>query len=362
MGTLGMSLPRLSRRNDWPNKTHGRLQITHADAADLSVMRDVGRGIMSILQNAIDSIIIGIEDFKSPDPRRLDSATRNIFAGILLLFKHKLAFLSPSGSDDALLKESVLPTATTSGGIMWKGHGKKTVDVQRIMERFNALGITVDWKRLQEINDYRNNIEHYYSSLSKKAVTDIVAKSFLVIRDFMVTQLALDPRATLGDEAWHTMVSVNDVYQRERDECTSAIESLDWKSDTLSGALADFKCDGCGSDLIAVSQTGKDRDSREFTCRACGSTWTFEAIVEKAIDQYCGWRNHSAFRDGGSAVTVQCPRCFKETYIVDERQCASCLEELEHMCKLCGTEIPTEELLADTGNCSYCDHIMSKDN
>lgn len=317
---------------------------------------------MSILQNAIDSIILGMEDFKSPDPRRLVSATRNIFAGILLLFKHKLSSMSPAGSDDALLKEQVFPTTTTSGDILWKGRGRKTVDVQRIRERFEGLGISVDWKRLDEINDYRNNIEHFYSALSKKTVADIIAKSFLIIRDFLVTHLALDPRTTLGEDAWQTMVSVNDVYQREKDECTSGIAKEDWQSDTLLNALTNFKCDGCGSDLIALTSAGSDRESTEFQCRACGHKWGFDDIVEKAIDEFCGWQNHMAIKDGGEVATIQCPRCFKETYILEEKRCASCLEELEHICQRCGSEIPPEELFLDNGYCGWCEHMMNKDD
>ena len=46
-----------------------------------------------ILKNAVDSISLGIEDYQlgigdceSSDPRRLVSCTRNLFAGIILLF------------------------------------------------------------------------------------------------------------------------------------------------------------------------------------------------------------------------------------------------------------------------------------
>lgn len=56
---------------------------------------------MSIIQNAIDSIQIGVEDFQSDDDRRSVSAVRNIAAGILLLYKEKLCQLSPS--DNRLL-------------------------------------------------------------------------------------------------------------------------------------------------------------------------------------------------------------------------------------------------------------------
>ena len=122
---------------------------------------------MSILKNAIDSIAIGLEDYQCPDERRIVSSTRNIFAGILLLFKHKLCELSPSDSDEALIKQRVLPEIDTTGAVRWIGKGNKTVDVQNIKERFESLGISIDWKRVERINKYRNDIEHYFSSLKE---------------------------------------------------------------------------------------------------------------------------------------------------------------------------------------------------
>ena len=41
---------------------------------------------MSLLQNAIDSIQVGVEDYLMEDDRRYLSAVRNICAGILLLY------------------------------------------------------------------------------------------------------------------------------------------------------------------------------------------------------------------------------------------------------------------------------------
>ncbi|WP_029834987.1 hypothetical protein [Vibrio parahaemolyticus] len=96
---------------------------------------------MSILKNAVDSIAIGLEDFESDDDRRIISSTRNIFAGILLLFKHRLCELSPEGSDEALIKQKVLPAIDATGAVNWIGQGKKTVDVQNIKDRFKSLGI-----------------------------------------------------------------------------------------------------------------------------------------------------------------------------------------------------------------------------
>ncbi|MGL4779353.1 MAG: hypothetical protein ACRCXN_00780 [Bacteroidales bacterium] len=86
---------------------------------------------MSILQNAIDSIVIGIEDFDSSDKRRIISSTRNIFAGILLLFKHKLCDLSPQDSDEVLIKQVVLPSIDELGTIHCVNQHRKMTRDQR---------------------------------------------------------------------------------------------------------------------------------------------------------------------------------------------------------------------------------------
>ena len=45
---------------------------------------------MSIFQNGIDSINIGVKDFETEEKVRLTSSVRNIYAGVLLLCKEAL--------------------------------------------------------------------------------------------------------------------------------------------------------------------------------------------------------------------------------------------------------------------------------
>ncbi len=80
---------------------------------------------MSILNNAIDSIILGLEDYESSDHRRLISCARNMIAGILLLFKHKLAILSPEDSDEVLIKQQILPKKDSTGKLFGKVKERK---------------------------------------------------------------------------------------------------------------------------------------------------------------------------------------------------------------------------------------------
>ena len=114
---------------------------------------------MSIIQNAIDSIQIGIEDYQDGDDRRSVSAVRNISAGILLLYKDKLCQLSPDENKELLIKQNIRPVQNESGDIVFEGKGNKTVDVQSIKERFKSLNVSVDWGRFDEINKLRNQIK-----------------------------------------------------------------------------------------------------------------------------------------------------------------------------------------------------------
>lgn len=315
---------------------------------------------MSLLQNGIDSIALGIEDLNSTDQRRLVSCARNIFAGILLLFKHKLAELSPSGSQEVLIKQRVLPALDSSGQLLWRGQGRKTVDVPQIRERFESLGVSLDWKRVENINDYRNDIEHYYSTLSHSAVRTLIADSFVVIRDFVRNHLCRDPLDLLGHDTWATLTQVADVYDREKKLCETHMEPFDWKYASLEAALRDHHCSNCGSGLIDVAGDQPDRDKAEFRCLSCGRSWDFESMAELALGEYFARDNYEAVRHGGEPATVDCPFCGKETYVLDEDCCILCEESAERECQLCGETIAPYELCED-GYCSHCAHVLSKD-
>lgn len=316
---------------------------------------------MSILNNARDSIIMGLEDYSSSDKRRLISCTRNLFAGILLLFKHKLNLLSPPNSNEALIKEKIRPTIDPAGSLQWIGSGKKTVDVQQIKDRFESLGISVNWSRVKKINDFRNDIEHYYSNLSKAAMDDLISNSFIVIRDFLSQHLQLDPKDFLGEQSWNILVSVSEVYEREKEECVELLENIDWGSDGLCSAIVSFNCSNCGSGLISVREQKPAKHENEFYCRSCDTSWTFEDIAESALMDYFGFERYLSMKDGGDLPLIQCPECLRDSYIIEEEYCPICETKAEHECQRCGMPIPPEEI-DGSGFCSFCSHMMSKDD
>jgi hypothetical protein len=314
---------------------------------------------MSILKNALDSIAIGLEDFQSEDERRIISSTRNIFAGILLLFKHRLVELSPNDSDEALIKQRVSPEIDITGAVKWIGKGKKTVDVQNIKERFESLNISVDWKRIERINTYRNDIEHYYSTLKSESVQQLISDSFLIIRNFIVDELNENPKYLLGEEYWNILVEANEVYAKEKAECDSSLEKLDYYNEVILDAFKSGICSSCGSGLLEAVSTKGDAISSNFKCRACDKEDSYENTVNDVLQDYYVNDVYFSFKDGGEAPIVDCPLCFDGTYLVQAGVCATCGDSPTLVCLRCGGTIPDSEL-SDGDLCGYCDHVVAK--
>ena len=116
----------------------------------------------NLFENAIASIQIGIEDYFSSDTKRITSCVRNLFSGILLLFKAKLLDLCPSDSNEVLIKKEIIPRIK-NGKIVLEGKGILTINVKEIRERFTSLNIKTNWSIIKKIQNERNYIEHYYT-------------------------------------------------------------------------------------------------------------------------------------------------------------------------------------------------------
>lgn len=315
---------------------------------------------MSILQNAIDSIAVGLEDYESPDKRRIISCTRNVFAGILLLFKCKLVLLSSPESDEALIKQRVLPVIEDGKELSWKGKGSKTVDVQGIKERFESLNIEVDWKRLDKVNGFRNDIEHYFSNLKHEAIRSLISDSFLIIDDFVRKHLDEDPKELLGTSAWNVLLSANEIYEREKTECDAALSSLKYFDDEILTALKGYSCQECGSRLILPTATDGQADHADYICKYCDNQLTYNQIVEAALNDLLGAEVYLSHTDGGDSPLADCPSC-GGSYLYIQGVCATCGFRARRTCSRCSERIIPSEF-SSSPLCGYCEHVMSKED
>ena len=210
---------------------------------------------MSLLNNAIDALIVGLEDFEEGSDKRLKSAVRNVHAGVLLIFKEKLRRLSGSGTNEALLKQRIVPKQQ-SGSTVWVGVGKKTADIQTIRDRFKHLGITANWNYFDDLTAYRNEIEHYFSTANSAAINTALAKAFAVVSEFSANELNEDPATLFTVPIWARMTQIQEVYQQERALCVASFSNIDSSSQSVVSNIGRFKCDDCGSDLILVARDG----------------------------------------------------------------------------------------------------------
>ena len=179
---------------------------------------------MDLLENAVQAIELGVADYRSGTHARFLSGVRNIHAGILLLYKEALRRLSPSGTNDVLMKAKVVPRQDADGNVSYIGKGKKTVDVLQIRERFDGLGIATNWTRFGRINKVRNEVEHYYPQLSSKSLEGVIANSFVLVRNFVANELNKNPQELLNDQTWETMLKITEVHDAEKRECSKLLE------------------------------------------------------------------------------------------------------------------------------------------
>jgi hypothetical protein len=334
-------------------------ELRLCDAANANRARAVVA--MDLLENAIQSIRIGVEDYSAGAAPRLLSAARNIHAGILLLFKEALHRLSPADSRDALIMSKIVPERDPGGKIRFVGAGRNTVGTLEVKARFKSLSIHTDWVRFDKISRVRNEIEHFYPNLTQRALQGLIADSFLVVREFVRNELKEDPHNLLGEETWQAMLKVAEVYEAERKHCEELLNKVDWGSGALTEGLKELSCQECGSQLLQPQESAKSYQDVLLTCSSCGTAETFDSFIPRAIEAALHFEAYMAVKDGGGTPYVSCPECGLETYIVGENRCASCGESVETTCIRCGNGIPPEEL-DSSPLCGWCAHMSSKDD
>ena len=320
----------------------------------------------AIFQNAINAIELGVEDYSlsSEDPRRLHSAVRNLFAGILLLFKSKLANLSKN-DDESLLKAQIIPTLQ-GGALRWVGTGNKTVDYTQIKDRFNALKINVDWSRLEALHGYRNDIEHYFDNgrYKQTVVAQYIVNGFAIIHEFILSHLGKNPRECFSEETWEIFLKEKAIVEQEIRNRDLEFSKLVWFDPALCDILKSFHCPECGSNLINVAVEDRQDDnasSATFECRECGTEYSYEDMVRDFCKTMAEGRIMIKDDVAYDCIT-RCPACGEQCYDSVMELCYLCGTSGPFVCDRCGETIPVEEMdvYEETGLCGYCAHMEKR--
>ena len=278
-----------------------------------------------LLNNALQSICVGVEDFSDGSPQRLLSAVRNVHSGILLLYKHKLADLSPPESNNALLREKIVPIRLLTGSIGLKGIGRRTARTDQIKERFQNLGIDVDWKRFRILSELRNDVEHYFISDNKKVVVEALSSSFILIDDFIRNQLNEKPATLLGPPCWDVLLETKELFHQLRADCLESLELMSFANNDLASMIENFRCVECGSSLLMANDTdGTDTVSVELECSSCGAAVNLADVVEAVLVRRFEWDSYVATTDGGEEPLKYCEVCGRTSFITEEESCPIC--------------------------------------
>lgn len=304
----------------------------------------------------MQSVQIGVEDYLSlsEDPRRALSSVRNISAGIILMFKEKLRVLSPPNSDEALIKQNIQPQLDSSGKVIFCGTGKKTVDVFQIQERFKSLGVKADWKRFEGVIKIRNDIEHYCTAETTARVKELIADAFLVMREFITSELDYEPIDLLGEATWKTLLDVATVYNKELEECEQAMSLIDWGYEGIKSVAEHLRCLNCGSELLKpINPDEPNLALIEFHCSLCADSSLFAELAVSAVEECYGGEMFMSMKDGGEPPLSTCHECGKETFLIHDGVCITCGATLDYKnCSVCGNSLGTEEQDFN-GLCSY---------
>jgi DNA-directed RNA polymerase subunit M/transcription elongation factor TFIIS len=317
-----------------------------------------------IVQNAIDSIELGVEDFQSEDPRRNLSAVRNIYAGVLLLCKAVLWSRSYS-SNGSLIYVKYEPKIGKAGEVVWEADRRKTVDVNEIKSRFKLLSIDLDWARLNAFAIHRNNIEHFHMLAPEAVVREALSGALPLINDLMRRLLRVQPEHHFTQGCWAALLKNAEIQEAIENDCEASFANISWESQDVIFPRDHFECTNCSSSLVyQVDEKNKSVSMIKFGCRACGSVdLDASDVLESALIVATEADAYIAMTDGGDTPLETCPECGRDTFIVDIRECAVCEASIPAECAVCHSAISIQEYDPDYPElCGYHAHQAEKDD
>lgn len=315
-----------------------------------------------VLDNAIKSLKLGIEDYQSNGDGRSISAVRNFYAGVLLLGKQCLLSAAPDADPMEVLASKFVPVPDGDGGVEYEPKGQRTIDLVELRERFKGFDLTWPGGKIQSLQKIRNEFEHYHSPAPKEAIRQAIADCFPTVQGFFDT-LQLAPAELLGD-TWEIMLSEESFFREQKSQCDTSFEKMTWHG--LLGSDAGGECPDCGSSLIIqTDSTNDDPALIQGRCLACGGEMGAEKTVEAIVDGLYGAAGHIAAMEGDDGPVYDCTECWQHTYVADGdvNYCFFCDYSVSGECARCGDGLSIRNQSVNNSSlCDYCYHMSSKDD
>ena len=314
-----------------------------------------------LFKNAVQSIILGLEDYQTKDAKRTLSAVRNYYAGVLLLAKEVLVRAVPDADASEILAANYKPVPDGSGGVQYVAESVRSIDLNGIGTRFKDFGLRIDQGVLSELSKIRNAVEHRSPKDMDDSMRQSIAKSFPLVYK-LFHKAGEDPYEVL-EHTWQTMLDVRTVYDGELKTCRATFSNIEWNRNILADAPR--LCVECGSELVAQNNhQNSNMQQIEANCRSCGATIGAERLIEDSIAKQMDGQLITTVRYGGHAPLQDCPECSLLTYVfgLEDDGCVWCECKLGD-CVFCETKLTPDDVDShDSRMCSYCGYKLHKDD
>ena len=314
-----------------------------------------------LFRNAVQSIILGLEDYQAKDTERTLSAVRNYYAGLLLLAKEVLVRAVPDADESDILAANYKPKPDGSGGVKYVAQSERSIDLQEIGTRFKDFGLSIDMKVLRELSHIRNAVEHRSPDSVAGSMRQSIAKSFPLV--YKLFREAKEDTYEVLEHTWQTMLDVHTIYDEELKTCRDTFNKVEWNNSILADASR--LCVECGSELVAQNnRQNSDMQQIEATCRSCGVAIGAEKLIKYSIYKHMDGQLYTSVRYGGRAPLQDCPECSLLTYVVgsEDDGCVWCEYRLGD-CIFCETKLTPDDVDSDDFRmCSYCGYKFHKDD
>ena len=327
--------------------------------------------IKGLRENAKLSIELGVEDYLAgeKDPRRYVTSVRNLFCGLLLLYKSYLAYVWKE--QGCFIVRGDLDWEVEEGKIVMRplDPNKKTLDVIGIGNAFRKLGVAIDHDAVERVKRYRNQTEHLFDPHATvvSVVMPCVIDCLKLVRDFMTSIMRIHPETFFDEKVLKVLVDNEGVVAKEREERQGLLDGLTWPHEIARSLFARATCPHCHSEMLfpATENAKNDETETDFTCRWCSEQVTYKTLMQYVTDDI--WEGSvssslssvsSDLSDGIDVSLWECPECSNMSFDTVHNVCLVCGHK--GSCDCCASEITDEDMPGYTENhlCNYCAHMM----
>lgn len=313
-----------------------------------------------IFNNAVTSILLGIEDFQEGSDARMLSAARNYYAGLLLLGKECLIRAAPEADPMEVIGAKFEPIPNGDGGVDHEVIGYSTVDFFQLQSRFKKFGLSWPNGNIKKLQQFRNNLEHYHLVEPVGALREAIADSFPMIIDFFET-LKEDPQGVLED-VWDTILEEASTFKKVQQSCKDSLLNLSWPGEVLN--LDHISCRNCSSSLIGQM----DRDNTKVMaaigkCYQCAQEYDEVELAEMVVSASYQIDAYYAAKNGEVSPINTCPKCNAEAYVENGELsvCFACEETFGGKCGRCENSITLHEFDYEHPElCGYCSNLWER--